>query len=152
MDSAVAYSHNEIDVAVVGKTGDPIVIAEVKAGTRQRSDDVATYLQVLRSYAGRSNASYMMLVTPVHVMIWRQGQPTDDPVATLDTPDILREYEVFGGTTVVSHLALEITTKQWLQDLILHWHSQHPPFEEQVGHIGMLHAMKDGDVITEVRL
>lgn len=152
MHSAVAYNRDEIDVLVLDKEGRPAVLAEVKAGSRQRPEDVQSYLQMLRSYADRTQAPYMLLVTPSKIMIWQRNRPSDEPLAALNTPDILQEYQMFGDTTTISGLALEIATKQWLQDLILHWHSPQPPFQDKVMEIGMLEVMKDGEVMIKAQL
>lgn len=152
MDGALAYNRDEIDVLVLSKEGRPAVLVEVKAGSRQRPEDIQSYLQMLRSYADRTQAPYMLLATPSKIMIWRREQSADEPPKELDTTRILQEYQMFGETTTVSELALEIAVKQWLQDLILHWHSAQPPFQQVIKQIKMLDAIEDGEVVIKVQL
>ena len=133
---------------VIGKNGAPSIIAEIVAGSRQRPADIRAYRERLKAYADRAQAPYMMLVTPSYIMIWARSQDTQDPVVKLNTEAILKEYNVF-GTMPISETTLQIAAKQWLQDLILHWHSTNPPYSHELENVGILRAIRDGEVTLD---
>ncbi len=150
MGGALAYDRPAIDILVKSRSGKPVIVAEIKAGSRQRPEDKDYYLQILQSNADRVDAPYMLLVTPSEIDIWRRAVPTDVLVLTRPVRPILDTYQVFGQPAVISHLALEIAAKQWLQDLILHWRSQNPPFQHELEEMGLIQEIAGGDVAVEV--
>jgi len=147
MDGALAYNRAEVDIMVLDSKRRPALIAEIKAGSRQLPEDLEPSIELLRSYADRALSPFMILVTLSNIMIWRRDQPAGEPLCTLNTQVILQRYMAYSDPTTAGHLSLRIAAKQWLQDLILHWHEGNPPFEEEVGRIGMLDAIRDGEVL-----
>lgn len=147
-----AYAYRRADVLVVDKNQKPVIVVEVKAGTRQHPSDIEAHWEVLKDGAERLGARYILVVTPYKIVLWEREQPFDKPLLDLDTNVALRPYQIFGPNGIRSHLSLGVETKQWLQDLILRWHSPSPPYLHEMEESGVMDAIKDGDVLFEARL
>lgn len=152
MGGALAYNRAEADIMVLDSERRPALIAEIKAGSSLLPEDLEPSIELLRSYADRAQSPFMALVTLSKIMIWRRDQPAGEPVCTLNTGAILQRYMAYSDPTTADHLSLSTAAKQWLQDLILHWHEGNPPFEEEAGRIGLLDAIRDGEVLIGAAL
>ena len=141
-----------IDIAVLNKNQDPSILVEVKAGKSYTKASIEHYWQNLHGLADRLNADFLMLVTTESITIWKRSSDENHPILTLDTKDTLAPYGVFVDPSRASQLSLEIAAKQWLQDLILKWHSNNPPHINEMRNVGITDAISDGEVIIEARL
>jgi Type I restriction enzyme R protein N terminus (HSDR_N) len=120
------------DIIISDRNSHAIIIVEVKAGAFH--GDERSALDQLRRYvtAFGDADTFSILANPEQIRIYR-GAPADDadPIV-LATSDILRHYDAEYDARGVYEPYLASLVEAWLNDLSIHWQSEHPPGEHQL--------------------
>jgi hypothetical protein len=120
------------DIVISDRNSNAIAIVEVKLGTSENADPRA--LEQLKRYVvalGDAN-TFAILADRDYIRIYRGEPSTDREPVVLAAPEILRHYDADYEKQVVYEPYLASLVEAWLNDLSIHWQSEHPPGEKQL--------------------
>lgn len=129
------------DTAVVDRDDQTIALVEVKAHPVER------WAAILPTQLAKSaeHLAFVLAVDPNSIQLYGvQGEGLGEPVARLDTRQILQHYDPdFAGKRVFEPYLLTLV-EAWLRDLAYHWKSEDPPGSEELGRTGLLEKLEGG--------
>ncbi len=120
------------DILIRDRESRTIIIAEVQSNPPDKNDSRA--LDQLKRYvrAFGDDDTFAILADRDSIRIF-QGDPScDSKPLTLPAPAILRYYDADFDSHVAYESYLASLIEAWLNDLSIHWKSEHPPSENDV--------------------
>ena len=126
------YDRLRPDIVISDRNSNTIAIVEVKAGPS--TADRPNGLDQLRHYVAALGTpdTFAILADPHYIRIYH-GVPSDeDQPILLRAEDILRHYDADYDKPAIYEPYLTSLVEAWLNDLSIHWQSEHPPGEGQV--------------------
>jgi len=138
------------DIVARDKNGNPILLVDVRMNTMH--SQVGS--QIINSLA-QTNGSipFAMLVNAEEISIFKWGgEQWKEPICKLETVNVLSEYEPEFRHKRIFHSYFVSLVEAWLRDLAYHWHSQHPPFLEEIQNIGLLEKLTNGTTEEETEV
>jgi hypothetical protein len=118
------------DILIRDRDGRSIIIAEVKDGLNDDShalDQLKHYVTAL----GDAD-TFGLLADRTNIRIFRGDPASDAQPVTLATSSILRYYDAEYDDQIAYESYLASLIEAWLNDLSIHWKSEHPPSEQDV--------------------
>jgi hypothetical protein len=136
------------DILARDKNSNPILLADVR--TQTIHPQVSTKM-IDSLVQANGSIPFAMLVNPEKISIFKWGRDNwQEPICVFNTVDVLSQYEPEFGKKRIFHTYLTSLVEAWLRDLAYHWHSQHPPFWEEIKSIGLLEKLADGTTEEDV--
>jgi hypothetical protein len=120
------------DIVIRDRESRPIIIAEVKSNGPRNDDSRA--LEQLKRYvtAFGDDDTFAILADRESIRIFR-GDPSSDPApVTLPASAILRYYDAEFDSHALYESYVASLIEAWLNDLSIHWKSEHPPSEDAI--------------------
>lgn len=116
------------DIVINDRDSNAIAIVEVNS---MSIADLSSALAQLRRHVAAlgDDNTFAILADPVTIRVYR-GEPTHDsrPII-LSTPDILHNYDADYDKQIVYESYFASLIEAWLNDVSIHWQSEHPPGE-----------------------
>ncbi|MBW4686678.1 MAG: hypothetical protein KME40_16620 [Komarekiella atlantica HA4396-MV6] len=139
------------DFGVLDKDGQLILIAEVKGFPFNFKETKAKSYAILRLIdylqAAKTVIPFAMLVDLEKIVIFRwNGSNLSEPRISLNTADVLSQYEPDFVSIQVFSLYLATLTEAWISDLAYHWNSEIPPASKEMAEIGLLQRLEGGAI------
>lgn len=117
------------DIVISDRDSNAIAIVEVKSiGS---SADLSSSLAQLRRYvtAFGDRNTFAILADPINIRVYRGEPGQDSDPIVLSAPDILHHYDADYDKQIVYESYLASLIEAWLNDVSIHWQSEHPPGE-----------------------
>lgn len=132
---------SRFDAAVLDRENRPVALVEVKAQPVERW---ATILQGrLTDLAER--VDFILAADPNSIQLYKpEGESLGEPIAQLDTWQVLRHYAPKYPKKRVFEPYLLALVEAWLRDLAYHWKSANPPGSEALVKTGLLETIEGG--------
>ncbi len=117
------------DIIISDRNGNPIAIVEVKASAAAHD---ARILDQLRHYIAATGDAdtFAILADPDTIRIYRGEASNDSTPITIAASGILKRYDADYDSQVIYEPYLASLIEAWLNDLSIHWKSEHPPGED----------------------
>jgi len=132
---------NGFDAAVVDRENHPVALVEVKA------HPVESWATILSGQLAKlaERDAFVLTVDPNCIHLYRPaGENLGEPIAHLDTRQILQHYDPEFPNKRVFEFYLLTLVEAWLRDLAYHWKSENPPGSEELGSTGLLEKLEGG--------
>ncbi len=135
------------DIVARDKNGNPVLLVDV--GVRTIEPQVSRQITDSLEQANGS-IPFAMLVNLAQITIFKWSRDNwQQPISVFNTADVLSRYEPEFTNKRIFHTYFTSLVEAWLRDLAYHWHSQHPPFLEEIKRIGLLEKLADGTTEEE---
>ncbi|MBN3926959.1 hypothetical protein [Nostoc sp. NMS4] len=137
------------DLVALDKEEQIILIAEVKGLPCNFQETKAKKYAILRLIdylqAAKIVIPFAMLIDVNKILIFKwDGNKLSEPIISLNTADILSEYEPDFHKKQIFNLYLTGLTEAWISDFCYHWKSEIPPASKELAEIGLSQLLKGG--------
>jgi hypothetical protein len=132
---------NGFDAAVVDRENHAIALVQVKAHPVER------WAAILPGQLAKFSepAAFVLTIDPNRIHLYRPaGENLGEPIADLDTPQVLQHYDPEFPRKRVFEPYLLTLVEAWLRDLAYHWKSENPPGSEELERAGLLEKLEGG--------
>ncbi|KJH70159.1 hypothetical protein [Aliterella atlantica] len=143
------------DVIAFSKNGEPVLLVEVKSSEPNSKNDLYIHQAINKIISYLRGADelipFAMLVTLKNIQIYQwDGIKLSEPIACLQTGDVLSYYETEFKNKKIFHLYLTTLVEAWLRDLAYHWKFPNPPAKKELETIGLVKRLVNGTTQAEV--
>ena len=116
------------DIIIRDRSGSPIAVVEV----RRRGAAHGRELDQLRHYMAAMGDpdTFGILADPDNIRIYRGNASSDSSPIIIASPGVLRLYDADYDSQIIYESYLTSLIEAWLNDLSIHWKSEHPPGED----------------------
>lgn len=137
------------DIVALDKEEQIVLIAEVKGlpfsfqETKSKKYAILRLIDYLQ--AAKIVIPFAMLADVNKILIFQwDGKNLSEPILSLNTADVLSDYEPKFRNKRIFSLYLKGLTEAWLRDLAYHWKSAIPPFTNEMTEISLLQLLEYG--------
>jgi hypothetical protein len=120
------------DIVISDRNRNTIAIVEVKAGPSSAHEPKG--LEQLRHYVAAlgNPETFAILADPRYIRIYHGIPSAETQLVLLPAGEILRHYDAEYDARPIYEPYLTSLVEAWLNDLSIHWQSEHPPGEKDV--------------------
>ncbi|MBE9054648.1 hypothetical protein [Sphaerospermopsis sp. LEGE 08334] len=98
----------------------------------------------------QENPRFTMLANLTEIKVFKSIKGVFvKPEISLNTGKILSNYDSEFGEKTIFKFYLQTLIVSWLRDLTYHWKSEIPPASEELGKIGLLAKLKNGETYSQ---
>jgi len=126
---------NEKDEPVLGA----VVIKNITTGNTGYS-----YYQKAQEWAKQIGLKFLLIVSRNLIGVWDVSK--NNMFGSLRTETALKPYNRLDNLNNAGADYLKILVELWLEDLILSWKKEKPPYKKELSQIGLLEIIKNGQI------
>ena len=137
------FTRNHFDILVLNENDVPllgaVVIKNIAAGKTGYS-----YYHEAQERAKQIGLKFLLVVSRNLIEIW--GVSKNNMFCSLKTEKALKPYSRLNNLNNAESDYLKILVELWLEDLILPWKKEVPPYREELTQIGLVETIKNGQI------
>ena len=133
---------NAPDLVLVDREGNWVLVGEIKYSL------VANQVSYIAQQLARHQTKYQLVATRDKVYIFNDAGPLN-PLVTLNTDDIIRRYDVGGGSGTIYEHYLRSLLESWLLDVGQGLYPGTPPGLEELRRAGIFTSLANTLVVRE---
>jgi hypothetical protein len=145
------HSRRDPDIVAVDSADNPVLLVEVQNSMSSLDGARQQLEQCLASWELPDAFGMVADLETIQVLRW-DGHRLSEPLATLDTVDVLRRYDEEFGLKRVSSEYLRVLVGAWLHDVAYAWKSDVPPAAAELERVGLRARLAGGRTLAEADL